>query len=168
MTVRRYGRWQSFSGGIVKYLTNYRKMETRVVTKAAKLARQMLIKNIQSGGSLVGATFVPNTPYTIMMKGSSRPLIQDRILSSSGSYNIRLLEPKASLLTVRRMSSSGVELAGLHEEGNPGGGMFGSDIPARPHFKPVINSELLSNEIEEMARIEFKGILENSFGFAFG
>lgn len=69
------GGWTQFSSLLQRTANNSNGTMKRALAREAARLADDIVKNIDSGGKNSGAPFEPNSPVTIAIKGSSKPLI---------------------------------------------------------------------------------------------
>lgn len=108
--------------------------------------KRIIVKNIIASGTLVGKPFKPLSEITILLKGSSKPLINTGDLI--GNVTEELVSEVEGFVGLKRGDThlpSGelmADIAEIHEFGAIIGGKGGKTIiiPARPFIRPVIES----------------------------
>ena len=162
MGVQKVGDWTKLMKGLQAYGREADASQSRTIKKAAIIAQALLKKNMQSGGNLVGAPFVENSPVTVDLKGSSKPLIDDGDLL--GAIGYKMVDSKTAVVGVMKETVSGVSIALVHERGTNRAGRGNKVvIPARPFIKPVAESQMLEDQVRTMAEAEQKQLVDRLF-----
>jgi len=104
----RYGKWRKLRQIMERYDRNLQKNATVALYRAG-LELEGLIKN----RILDGKDMAPLHPFTIAMKGSSKPLIDEGDLL--GSVGFRFIELDTVFVGVHRKAADGTDIAAIHE-----------------------------------------------------
>ncbi len=146
--------FETFPVGLKEHSRDYLGASGEVVIEAIK-------KNLDSGGNWAGAPFRANSPVTVAMKGSSKPL-----LASKEMRGLMKVVPMSAWRLMVGMSpkhSAGVDLASIHEKGARAGRNHKVEIPARPFVGPVAKSEKLKKQLDELGQDMTQDFVDRQF-----
>ena len=104
----RFGDWKKLEKIMRGFDRNLQKNCTVALARAGASLEGAIKERI-----LDGKDMDPNHPFTVAMKGSSKPLIADGDLLASVNWSF--IGPTAVFVGPNRKSESGVDLAALHE-----------------------------------------------------
>lgn len=95
--------------------------------------------NIRSGGNLAGKPFLPNSPLTIKIKGSSKPLINHGDLI--GNVSPVFVDENFGFVGLKRgsVNKGGDEIADIAEINEFGAIVKNHEVPKRPFIGPVLD-----------------------------
>jgi len=163
ISITKMGPWKSVYSGLTGFSRAVDKTNKLVTKKVGLAAVGAIVKNIQSGGTLAGIPFAPNSEVTIALKKSSSPLINHGDLI--GSINSQSMGPYKVFAGVTKMHPSGVNIAQVLHEGTSRAGRGNSvNIPPRPFIGDVATSPYLTNIIEKVVEQEYKNMIDRLFG----
>lgn len=158
----RTGAWQAVSVGLQRLEGNIDKHHTKIVRKAGQLARRVIVKNLRSGGSLVGNPFHPNSDVTIDLKGSSSPLIDNGDLM--GSIKSKMQGKYRVFVGPSRMHPSGANIGAILHDGTDRAGRGNSvTIEPRRFIGDVAESNFLADKIENIMQDMYEQMIKELF-----
>lgn len=158
MSIRLTGRWNEANRLLSGFPNRLMNFERNFSKKAGALAVREIKKNIRSRGTMYGHGFEPNTPLTIMKKGSDIPIIDKRKLLNSigyaiinGGVYVGILKGDAGVKQVARWIHEG-----FHIPLSNGGIVI---VPGRPFMQVVIESDLFREKLEKLFEEEMRRLI---------
>ena len=124
----KYGEWKKFERVLRRFERNLKRNCTIALTRAGIEMEGLIKDRIISGKGMA-----PLHPFTVAMKGSSKPLIDDADLLNSLGY--RYVARDAVFVGVHRKAADGTDIAALHEREK------GTQVRVTPKMRAFLHSK---------------------------
>jgi hypothetical protein len=131
-------RFNKLFGSKAKIDKLWKKIKLKALKRTTLFFEGKIKKNIFTSGTLAGKPFAPNSPVTIKIKKSTKPLINSADMM--GSVHPVIPNENVGFVGLKRGNShnSGEDLADIAEDAEYGTlTKNGFEVPARPFIGPV-------------------------------